>query len=46
MRIGSNQKVQNEIPTASMADIIFLLLIFFYAWRMNRLDRDYGVDEE
>ncbi|HKJ15990.1 MAG TPA: DUF4212 domain-containing protein [Xanthomonadales bacterium] len=23
----------------------FLILIFFYAWRMNRLDREYGVDE-
>ena len=26
--------------------IVFLALIFFYAWRMNRLDREYGVDEE
>ncbi|MHA6344868.1 DUF4212 domain-containing protein [Roseivivax sp. CAU 1761] len=26
--------------------LIFLALIFFYAWRMNRLDRQYGVDEE
>ena len=26
--------------------IVFLALIFFYAWRMNRLDRQYGVDEE
>ncbi len=26
--------------------IIFLLLIFFYAWRMNKLDREHGVDEE
>ncbi|MCB2053007.1 MAG: DUF4212 domain-containing protein [Geminicoccaceae bacterium] len=25
--------------------IVFLILIFFYAWRMNRLDRHYGVDE-
>lgn len=24
----------------------FLALIFFYAWRMNRLDRKYGVQEE
>jgi len=24
---------------------VFLLLIFWYAWRMNRLDREYGVDE-
>lgn len=23
----------------------FLLLIFFYAWRMNALDRKFGVDE-
>ena len=26
--------------------LVFLVLIFFYAWRMNRLDRQYGVDEE
>jgi putative solute:sodium symporter small subunit len=26
--------------------IIFVALIFFYAWRMNRLDREFGVDEE
>ncbi len=26
--------------------IVFLCLIFFYAWRMNKLDREYGVDEE
>ena len=25
--------------------LVFLLLIFFYAWRMNRLDKQYGVDE-
>jgi putative solute:sodium symporter small subunit len=25
---------------------VFLVLIFFYAWRMNRLDREYGVDED
>jgi putative solute:sodium symporter small subunit len=24
----------------------FLILIFFYVWRMNRLDREFGVDEE
>lgn len=23
----------------------FLVLIFAYAWRMNRLDREYGVEE-
>lgn len=26
--------------------LTFLVLIFFYAWRMNTLDRHYGVDEE
>ena len=26
--------------------LIFLTLIFFYAWRMNKLDREYGVDED
>ncbi|XWN33397.1 MAG: DUF4212 domain-containing protein [Devosia sp.] len=26
--------------------LVFLVLIFFYAWRMNSLDRRYGVDEE
>lgn len=26
--------------------LVFLVLIFFYAWRMNRLDHHYGVDEE
>ncbi|EPX83150.1 putative solute:sodium symporter small subunit [Rubellimicrobium thermophilum DSM 16684] len=26
--------------------ITFVALIFFYAWRMNRLDREFGVDEE
>ena len=25
--------------------LVFLGLIFFYAWRMNKLDRDFGVDE-
>jgi putative solute:sodium symporter small subunit len=24
---------------------IFIILIFFYAWRMNRLDREFDVDE-
>ncbi len=24
----------------------FLIIIFFYAWRMNRLDRQYDVDEQ
>ncbi len=26
--------------------IVFLALIFFYAWRMNKLDQEHGVDEE
>ncbi len=26
--------------------IVFLVLIFFYAFRMNALDRKHGVDEE
>jgi putative solute:sodium symporter small subunit len=26
--------------------LVFLALIFFYAWRMNALDRKFGVDEE
>jgi putative solute:sodium symporter small subunit len=26
--------------------LIFLILIFFYSWRMNTLDRKYGVQEE
>ena len=26
--------------------LVFLGIIFFYAWRMNSLDREHGVDEE
>ena len=26
--------------------LVFLALIFFYAWRMNQLDIEFGVDEE
>jgi putative solute:sodium symporter small subunit len=26
--------------------LVFLVLIFFYAWRMNALDRKHGVEEE
>ena len=26
--------------------LVFLALIFFYAWRMNKLDKQYGVEEE
>ncbi len=25
--------------------IVFLALIFFYAWRMNKLDKEFGVEE-
>mmetsp|Transcript_10485 Transcript_10485/g.17016 ORF Transcript_10485/g.17016 Transcript_10485/m.17016 type:complete len:91 (+) Transcript_10485:36-308(+) len=25
--------------------IVFLILIFFYAWRMNKLDKEFGVEE-
>ena len=25
--------------------LVFLALIFFYAWRMNGLDKEYGVEE-
>jgi putative solute:sodium symporter small subunit len=24
----------------------FIVLIFFYAWRMNRLDKEYNLDEQ
>ena len=26
--------------------LVFLAIIFFYAWRMNRLDREFGVEED
>jgi len=26
--------------------LVFLALIFFYAWRMNKLDREHGVEEQ
>jgi putative solute:sodium symporter small subunit len=25
---------------------VYLALIFFYAWRMNKIDEDFGVDEQ
>lgn len=28
------------------AILVFLALIFFYAWRMNKLDAEHGVGEE
>ncbi|KEO60892.1 DUF4212 domain-containing protein [Thioclava indica] len=27
------------------AALVFLVLIFAYAWRMNKLDREHGVEE-
>jgi putative solute:sodium symporter small subunit len=26
--------------------IVFVVLIFVYAWRMARLDREYGLDDD
>lgn len=26
--------------------LVFLALIFFYAWRMNKLDKQFGVEED
>jgi len=26
--------------------LVFLVLIFFYSWRMNSIDKQFGVDEE
>jgi putative solute:sodium symporter small subunit len=26
--------------------LVFLALIFFYAWRMNKLDKEFGTEEE
>jgi putative solute:sodium symporter small subunit len=26
--------------------LCFVVLIFYYAWRMNRLDREHGVEED
>lgn len=31
---------------AQGALIVYVVLIFFYAWKMNKLDREYNVDEE
>jgi len=31
---------------AQGALIIYVVLIFFYAWKMNKLNREYGVREE
>lgn len=26
--------------------IVFVILIFYYAWRMQKLDREYGLDDD
>jgi len=26
--------------------IVFVVLIFYYAWRMSQLDREYGLDDD
>ena len=26
--------------------VVFVILIFYYAWRMGRLDREYGLDDD
>ncbi len=38
MKIKSKQGVQNTIPTGSMADIIFLLLIFFMVTTIFKME--------
>lgn len=38
MKIGKKQGVQNTIPTGSMADIIFLLLIFFMVTTIFKME--------
>ncbi len=39
MRIGSGKKAPANIPTASMADIAFLLIIFFMVTTVHEVDR-------
>ncbi|MFO7915551.1 MAG: biopolymer transporter ExbD [Candidatus Krumholzibacteriales bacterium] len=38
MKISKKQGVRNEIPTGSMADIIFLLLIFFMVTTIFKME--------
>jgi biopolymer transport protein ExbD len=38
LKIGKKQGVQNTIPTGSMADIIFLLLIFFMVTTIFKME--------
>lgn len=38
MKIKATQKVSNAIPTGSMADIIFLLLIFFMVTTIFKME--------
>lgn len=28
------------------AMLVFIAIVFFYAWRMNRLDREFGAEED
>ncbi len=42
MKIGKKTQVNNDIPTASMADIAFLLLIFFMTTTV--LKEEIGID--
>jgi len=43
-RFRSTQKLQAQVPTASMADIAFLLLIFFMATTIFRVEETLDVD--
>jgi biopolymer transport protein ExbD len=38
MKFERNQKVQNNVPTSSMADIAFLLLIFFMVTTIFKME--------
>jgi len=38
MKFEKNQKVQNAVPTSSMADIAFLLLIFFMVTTIFKME--------
>ena len=38
LNMGKRQKVSNAIPTSSMADIIFLLLIFFMVTTIFKME--------
>lgn len=38
MKFEKNQKIENKVPTASMADIAFLLLIFFMTTTIFKME--------